>query len=206
MDMNEKLAKLRKAKGLTQKELAETLHVSRQAISRWEVGTAAPSLDNLAYLSQLYGVPLDDLVNGENIVSETVETAPPHVPENLELPPVPASASIVRPRIPLIPLLLAGLILGVGILIGISLRKPKEEIYLYPSNPGAGITVGHLEGWLEKTPADIEAEKEYLESDGQKEYLGSGGQTKDYYSIYYPDSGLLKTLPNDSSEKTPTMP
>ena len=59
MDMNEKLAKLRKAKGLTQKELAETLHVSRQAISRWEVGTAAPSLDNLAYLSQLYGVPLE---------------------------------------------------------------------------------------------------------------------------------------------------
>ena len=75
MDMNEKLAELRKAKGLTQKDLAETLHVSRQAISRWEVGTAAPSLDNLTYLSQLYGVPLDDLVVKEDTVSETEEAA-----------------------------------------------------------------------------------------------------------------------------------
>lgn len=206
MGMNEKLAELRRAKGLTQKELAEALHISRQAISRWEVGTAAPSLDNLTYLSQLYGVPLDDLVNRGNIALEMEEAAPPHAPGDLELPPAPVSSSVVRPRIPLIPLLLAGLILGVGILIGISLRKPKEEIYLYPGNPGEGITVRRPEGWLEKTPADIEAEKEYLESDGQKEYLGSGGQTKDYYCIYYPDSGLLKTFPNNSSKKTPATP
>lgn len=204
MGINEKLAELRKAKGLTQKELAETLHVSRQAISRWEVGTAAPSLDNLTYLSQLYGVPLDDLVNTGGTVSETVEDASSHAPEDLA--PLQSSARIVRPHIPLIPLLLVGLVLGVGILIGLSFRKPNKEIYLYPGNPGEGITVGYLEGWLEKAPVDIEAEKKYLESDGQKEYLGSGGQTKDYYSIYYPDSGLLKTFPNDSSEKTPTTP
>lgn len=61
MGINEKLAELRKAKGLTQKELAETLHVSRQAVSRWEVGTAAPSLDNLVRLSEIYDIPLDEL-------------------------------------------------------------------------------------------------------------------------------------------------
>lgn len=206
MGMNEKLAELRKAKGLTQKDLAETLHVSRQAISRWEVGTAAPSLDNLTYLSQLYGVPLDDLVGKEDTVSETDAAAPSHVPDDLALPPAPAPVSVARLHIPLIPLLLVGLILGVGILIGLSLRKPKEEIYLYPSNPGGQITVGYLDGWLEKTSADIEDEKEYLEASGQKEYLGTAGQAKDYYSIYYPASGLLKTFPNDSSEKTPTTP
>ncbi len=206
MGMNEKLAELRRSKGLTQKELAETLHVSRQAISRWEVGTAAPSLDNLTYLSQLYGVPLDDLISKGDTVLETEEAAPSYVPEDLAPPSIPAPARVVRSHIPLIPLLLAGLIFGVGILIGIGLRKPKEEIYLYPGNSGEQITVGHLEGWLEKTPADIEDEKEYLESSGQKEYLGAGGQTKDFYSIYYPASGLLKTLPNDSSEKTPTTP
>lgn len=64
MGINEKLAELRKAKGLTQKELAETLHVSRQAISRWEVGTAAPSLDNLVRLSKIYDIPLDELAHG----------------------------------------------------------------------------------------------------------------------------------------------
>ena len=206
MDMNEKLAELRKAKGLTQKDLAETLHVSRQAISRWEVGTAAPSLDNLTYLSQLYGVPLDDLVGKEDTVSETEEATPSHVPEDFVLPPTPEPVRVARPHTSLIYLLLVGLILGAGILIGLSLRKPKKEIYLYPSNPGKQITVGGLDGWLEKTPADIEDEKEYLAASGQKEYLGTDSQTKDYYSIYYPDSGLLKSFPNDPSAKMPTTP
>lgn len=201
MNLNEKLVELRKAKGLTQKELAEALNVTRQAISRWEVGTAAPSLDNLAFLSRLYGVPLDDFIqDGYTDVGTEEPSSGPAAPE-----PVPADVG--RPRVPpALSLFLAVLILGVGILIGISLQKPNKEIYLYPSIPGEGITVGYLEGWLEKTPADIEAEKEYLEANGQKEYLGSGGQTKNYYSIYYPDSGLLKTFPNDSPENTPTAP
>ena len=38
MNLPEKLTYLRKEKGLTQASLAETLNVSRQAISRWEVG------------------------------------------------------------------------------------------------------------------------------------------------------------------------
>lgn len=209
MGMNEKLAELRKAKGLTQKELAETLHVTRQAISRWEMGTAAPSLDNLTYLSQLYGVPLDDLVNTGDTVSEPEEDVLSCVSEDLTPPSISVPARVVWPHGSLIPLLLASLVLGVGILIGLSLREPTEEIYLYPSNPGGQITVGYLdgwEGWLEQTPADIEAEKEYLESSGQKEYLGADGQTKDYYSIYYPASGILRTFPNDSSENTPTTP
>ena len=63
MQLSEKLTYLRKQKGLTQSNLAETLNVSRQAISRWEVGTAVPSTDNLKVLSTLYGVPIDYLLN-----------------------------------------------------------------------------------------------------------------------------------------------
>lgn len=65
MELNNKLSQLRKNKGLTQLELAEALNVSRQAVSRWEVGTAVPTLDNLVALSRLYSVPLDDLVRDE---------------------------------------------------------------------------------------------------------------------------------------------
>ena len=43
-------------------KLAEKLHVSRQAISRWEVGTAAPSTENLKELSALYDVSVDYLL------------------------------------------------------------------------------------------------------------------------------------------------
>ena len=44
MNLSEKLVSLRKQKGFTQMDLAERLDVSRQAISRWEVGAAVPSM------------------------------------------------------------------------------------------------------------------------------------------------------------------
>lgn len=44
--------------------MAEALDVSRQAVSRWETGAAAPSTENLVELARLYGVSLDELVNG----------------------------------------------------------------------------------------------------------------------------------------------
>lgn len=71
-----KLVSLRQQKGLTQMELAEKLHVSRQAISRWEVGVAIPSTDNLKVLGDLYEVPVDYLLNDEldNISKPKEET------------------------------------------------------------------------------------------------------------------------------------
>ena len=63
MSLATKLVTLRKEKGLTQMELAERLNVSRQAISRWEVGAALPSTDNLKTLGELYGVSVDYLLN-----------------------------------------------------------------------------------------------------------------------------------------------
>lgn len=54
MELYEKLIHLRKQKGLSQLKLAEELGVSRQAISKWEVGTAVPSTENLRSLSKLY--------------------------------------------------------------------------------------------------------------------------------------------------------
>jgi len=65
MELKKKLSQLRKDKGMTQLELAEALDVSRQTVSRWEVGTVVPSLDNLVSLSELYQVPLDYLVREE---------------------------------------------------------------------------------------------------------------------------------------------
>ncbi len=65
MELKEKLVALHKEKGLTQLAVAEKLDVSRQAISRWESGTALPSTDNLKCLGALYGVPVDYLINEE---------------------------------------------------------------------------------------------------------------------------------------------
>lgn len=65
MSLATKLVTLRKQKGLTQTELAERLNVSRQAISRWEVGAATPSIDSLKVLSEIYDISVDYLLNDD---------------------------------------------------------------------------------------------------------------------------------------------
>lgn len=64
MDFTERLVSLRKKNGLTQDELAEALGMSRQAVSRWEMGASRPSMDKLQQLSELYDVSADYLING----------------------------------------------------------------------------------------------------------------------------------------------
>ena len=65
VELNEKLISLRKEKRMSQQDLAEALNVSRQAASRWEVGIAIPSMDNLLALSKLFGVPADELMGAD---------------------------------------------------------------------------------------------------------------------------------------------
>lgn len=69
-------------------DLAEKLNVSRQAISRWEVGAAVPSTDNLKVLSDLYGVSVDYLLNDDaedsGKITEKQEPAPVEQSRKLE--------------------------------------------------------------------------------------------------------------------------
>ncbi len=62
MDFNNKLYELRKQKGFSQEELANRLNVSRQTISKWEVGDSTPELEKLIAISDLFGISLDELV------------------------------------------------------------------------------------------------------------------------------------------------
>ena len=63
----ENLKNLRKAKNLTQSELAEKLFTSPQTISRWESGDGEPSLDMLISLAELLDVSADRLISGKSI-------------------------------------------------------------------------------------------------------------------------------------------
>ena len=47
---------------MTQEQVAEAVGVSRQAVSKWENGTAEPSTSNLLALARLYGVDLNELL------------------------------------------------------------------------------------------------------------------------------------------------
>ena len=65
MQFQDKLFSLRKRQGMTQAELSEAINVSRQAISKWEMGTAVPDVSNMLALSKVFHVSVDYLVNDE---------------------------------------------------------------------------------------------------------------------------------------------
>ncbi|MDE5756303.1 MAG: helix-turn-helix domain-containing protein [Clostridia bacterium] len=65
MTFSEKLIKLRKANAMSQEELAEKVDVSRQAISKWELGDATPDSDKIVALSNVFNVTTDYLLKDE---------------------------------------------------------------------------------------------------------------------------------------------
>lgn len=62
MKFNERLMALRKKQGLSQEELGFELGVSRQTVSKWELGQSYPDFQRLVLLSDYYGLSLDELV------------------------------------------------------------------------------------------------------------------------------------------------
>ena len=110
MNFPEKLQKLRKGRGWSQEELANRIAVSRQAVSKWELGTAVPDTDNITQLSELFGVTTDYLITDNLDCDE-------------DIPAVARTAANVRKAEQSRQLLIAGivtLVLGV-IIIGVLL-------------------------------------------------------------------------------------
>lgn len=64
-DIGNFLAKLRKTYGLTQEELSEYLHVTHRAVSKWETGNGIPDILTMIEISNLYKVPLSDILSGK---------------------------------------------------------------------------------------------------------------------------------------------
>lgn len=65
MKLNEKIAYYRREKKLSQEELAAQVGVSRQAVSKWELGAATPEVDKLLALAKAFGVTTDELLSGD---------------------------------------------------------------------------------------------------------------------------------------------
>ena len=83
--LGERLYDLRTKAGYSQEQLAELLGVSRQAVSRWEVGQGKPEIDNVVKLAQIYRVSVDYVLTGEQ-----------HVPSVSEVEARPARRDLPR--------------------------------------------------------------------------------------------------------------
>jgi len=63
MKFNEKLIELRRKEGLSQEELGYKLNVTRQTVSKWELGQTTPEMDKLIEISKIFNISVDDLIN-----------------------------------------------------------------------------------------------------------------------------------------------
>lgn len=83
MKLNEKIHYYRKAAKLSQEELAEAVGVSRQAVSKWELGESTPEVDKLLALAGTFGVTTDELLSD----SDPRPAQPAPEPEPEQAPP-----------------------------------------------------------------------------------------------------------------------
>ena len=119
MNLNEKITKLRKERNMTQEDLALRLGVSRQSISKWELGACEPDIQNLKEIAKLFSVSFDYLLNDDKEEALPPQTLaePPSAQNNGE---EREEESIPKPRqsANLIPaaLILVG---GIGLIVSI---------------------------------------------------------------------------------------
>lgn len=73
MGFAEKIYTLRTQAGMSQASLAETLQVSRQTVSKWELGTSYPEIDKLLAISNLFHVTTDYLLKDQSTSQEDVK-------------------------------------------------------------------------------------------------------------------------------------
>jgi len=79
MNIGSKIKKLRIDRQMTQEQLAEKLHVTRNAISKWETDKGIPNIDSLIELTKIFNTSLDSLFSNEEIALITLENK-----ENIE--------------------------------------------------------------------------------------------------------------------------
>lgn len=73
MEISEKLRNKRKEMNLTQEDVAEKIHVSRQTISNWETGRTLPDIKNLILLSDIYHISLDILLKEDKEIVDHLQ-------------------------------------------------------------------------------------------------------------------------------------
>lgn len=111
-----KIKELRISKKLTQQQLADELHVTKQAISKWEKGKSIPDITSVELLASFFGVSVDYLIN-DNIEAGNSETAAvqPKCLSKLNIALISALA------------LMLAVVIALSVTLGIFLNKNKSD-------------------------------------------------------------------------------
>ena len=113
MEIGKKLKNARMEAGLTQEKAAEEIDVSRQTISNWENEKSYPDIISVIALSDLYSVSLDELLKGDQKMTE-------HLAE---------STNVVKSNKKLTGAIILNIVLMI-LLISLNMRLPEGTYYL----------------------------------------------------------------------------
>jgi len=126
--MGEMISVLRKEKGMTQKELADMLHITDKAVSKWERNLAFPDTASIPKVAEILGVSVDELMNAKAV------PAPGHKAAsyfgNIILKAIPVAmgvAVVVTSALGELDMKSGFTMLGIGLsCVGISMLSSKE--------------------------------------------------------------------------------
>lgn len=167
------LIEKRKQLGLSQREMADYLHVTRQAISKWENGKGMPDMAFLPEISELLGVTVDELLTGKTPEKQIVEKV--IVQEKEVVKPIPASKilAIVLPI--LVVIIVASVLLGVYIPKALA---PEPSPFL-PEEPEITYTEVFIKGKSDTDDSNFQAPLI-----NNKAYYGLGLDLSGEYTFY----------------------
>ncbi|PER22399.1 MULTISPECIES: helix-turn-helix domain-containing protein [Bacillus cereus group] len=119
MELGSKLKELRKKNNYSQQQIAEILHVTAQAVSKWENNKSVPDITTLVQISDLYNVSLDYLIKSDKQLQNKL--------------------SIRKVHLRMINLLIVAFILAIFLFISLLI---KAEFFLYQHSLGGWLMVG----------------------------------------------------------------
>jgi len=183
MTLGEKIYALRKQQNMSQEQLSAIMGVSRQAISKWEIGESTPDVDNVVHLSEIFKVTTDYLLKNDEYVEYTPLTRTHKIEETASIIPARRSSyAFARPvfiagGIGLIMSSLGGLLwpttadmlfaaslyvicLGLGALVRPYLHKmPVPALAILGAKIILGsfiiVSIGGIQGFLSRDRADM---------------------------------------------------
>ena len=130
MRFDERLIQLRKAKGLSQEQLAEKVGVSRQAVSKWETGDAQPDFSKLIAIADAFETDLDSLCGRSTTYEKEVTKLDAKRNANW--------------KNAILSLIFSVLFLIVGVFIGMDATKTEQPSTFTPAASVSGIKFTYL--------------------------------------------------------------
>lgn len=127
-NLGENISNLRRKAEMTQEDLSIKMNVTAQAVSKWETGISLPDIETLIRLAEIFGVSLDELVNGKGHITEVKSADSEKIEKRILLISVNENETSITVRVPVALLIKAEESGNLSALVGDASAGPVESV------------------------------------------------------------------------------